>query len=124
VQLHGDESPADVRRIRGVRVIKAFRVGDDFDFGEASRYPGALLFDARVEGAYGGTGRTFDWRLLKKAPAGRPLILSGGLNPRNVREAVRLVKPYGVDASSSLERSPGKKDPKLVKEFIRNAKKI
>jgi phosphoribosylanthranilate isomerase len=124
VQLHGDESPADVRALKGIRVIKAFRVGKDFDVSGVKRFPAdAYLFDAKVAGQYGGTGKKFDWKILKKLKGLRkPMIVSGGLGPDNVKSAVRFLTPYGVEASSCVESRPGKKNRKLVKDFIRNAK--
>lgn len=126
VQLHGDESPADVRALKGLRVIKAFRVGEDLDTSSVKRFPAdAYLFDAKVTGQYGGTGKIFDWDVLKKLKGLRkPVIVSGGLSPRNVKSAVRFLKPYGVEASSCVESRPGKKNMKLVKDFIRNAKSV
>lgn len=124
VQLHGKESPAAARQLTGLKRIKAFRAGAGVDWKKINTYPAeAFLFDTSVGGRFGGTGQSFNWALLKKRPFTRPLIVSGGLGPSNVREAVRMLTPYGVDASSALERSPGKKDPRLVKEFIQNAKK-
>lgn len=125
VQLHGDESPADVRALKKLHVLKAFRVDGRFDASVLKHYGAAkaFLFDTKAEGVYGGTGKTFDWKVLKRAGAKRPVVLSGGLNPKNVARAVRTVRPFAVDVSSGVERSPGKKDHRLVKEFVRNAKK-
>ena len=122
-QLHGDEGPDTLRSLASLRVIKAFRVGGDFDVKVFRKFPAdAFLFDAKMEGAAGGTGKRFDWNILKgRLPRG-PFIISGGLDPKNVREAVRFFRPYGVDVSSGVESAPGKKDPRLVKEFIQNAK--
>jgi phosphoribosylanthranilate isomerase len=82
---------------------------------------GALpLVDTADDSIYGGTGRTFDWRLV--AGLERDFVLAGGLGPHNVEEAVRLVRPWGVDASSGLEAAPGIKDPGKVIDFVRKAK--
>ncbi len=126
VQLHGAEDPREAHLLsRAVRVIKAFRVGPDFDAAAAAAYPAdALLFDAYVPGIAGGTGRVFDWKRLAGRRWRTPIVLSGGLTPANVARAVKNLAPYGVDTSSGVERSPGKKAPALVKEFIRNAKRI
>lgn len=126
VQLHGGETRADVRALKGLRVIKAFRVGPGFNTAALKDHPAdAFLFDAKVPGQYGGTGRKFDWMILKKIRGLRkPVIVSGGLTPGNVAAAVRYLKPYGVESSSGVERRPGKKDAKLVQDFIHNAKKI
>ncbi len=123
IQLHGDEDPAYVKKISGYKVIKTFRVGDAFDWGRIKDYDAdAFLFDAKVEGKFGGTGKSFDWGILKSKKFDRPVIISGGLNADNVKEAVRALAPYGVEASSGVEKIPGKKDPRLVGEFIKNAK--
>lgn len=124
VQLHGDEKPEMLEGLKGVRTIKAFRVGADFCAADARRYGvDAFLFDAKVEGRYGGTGHSFEWKLLRDARFGRPVIISGGLDASNVAKVVRMLSPYGVEASSGVESKPGKKNPKLVERFIRNAKK-
>jgi len=125
-QLHGHEPAADMAGLKGLKVIKAFHVDADYRAGILKSYAGAdaFLFDSKIAGQFGGTGRTFDWNLLKKSSAGKPVIVSGGLHPGNAAKAVRFFKPYGVDVSSGVEKSPGKKDLKLMKEFIRNAKKI
>ncbi len=124
IQLHGSESAAVARTLmRDVRVIKAFRVGPGFEADVAAKYEAdAFLFDSRIEGLAGGTGKTFDWDLVRRR-FDRPMIVSGGLNAKNVGKAIRLLKPFGVDTSSGVERAPGKKDPKLVEEFIRHAKR-
>ena len=127
VQLHGDESPAYCRRLAagGLRVIKALRVGQDFDAGEAARYQGAeaVLLDAFCSAERGGTGRTFDWSTALEV-RGRvaQLYLAGGLTPGNVSEAVRRVAPDAVDVCSGVERAPGVKDPALVRAFLKAAR--
>ncbi len=118
VQLHGDEQPEDCR-LEPLPVIKALRVKDAASLDGADRYPvSALLLDAWSAEHYGGTGKRFDWQLVKQLTGRRPLILAGGLSPENVIDAVRLVKPYAVDVSSGVEAAPGKKDPMKVAEFI------
>jgi phosphoribosylanthranilate isomerase len=81
----------------------------------------AYLFDTFSRSKFGGTGRTFDWSLLSDIK--HPIFLSGGLNPDNVNKAIKKAHPAWVDASSTLELAPGKKDPKRVRKFIRAAKK-
>ncbi len=123
VQLHGNEAPRGLEALFPLKVIKAFRVSSKADLrGLESYSPDAFLFDAKMAGQYGGTGKSFDWDLLKGVKVARPLILSGGLVPDNVRQAIRVVRPYGVDVSSGVEKSPGKKDPEKVRKFIINAK--
>ncbi len=125
-QLHGDESPEDCRRLveQGLRVIRGLRVKGPETIAQIDDFTGcAILLDAYVKGALGGTGETFDWELASQAAEARPIILSGGLKPENVAEAVRRVQPYGVDASSGLEGAVlARKDPKRVLDFIQNTR--
>ena len=122
VQLHGDESPAFCKRIK-CRVIKAVRVKDAASLKEMSRYEvDGFLLDTYKENQWGGTGKVFDWELATRAKKYGPVILAGGLNPRNVKTAIKKVQPYGVDVSSGVEQSPGKKDPKKVKAFLKAAR--
>ncbi|NIA15401.1 MAG: phosphoribosylanthranilate isomerase [Nitrospiraceae bacterium] len=122
VQLCGEESVEDCRAL-GPRAIKAFGVPAGFDSRAMLAYPAsAYLLDASVRGAHGGTGVTCDWQRARDAVAlGRPIILAGGLTPDNVAEAVRTVRPYGVDTSGGVERAPGKKDHERIRRFIENA---
>ena len=123
VQLHGDESPAFCKKIK-VRVIKAVRVKDSGSLKGLSRYPvDGLLLDTYKQDRWGGTGKVFDWELAIRAKKYGPVILAGGLSPRNVKAAIKKVKPYGVDVSSGVEQSPGKKDPKKVKAFLKAVRK-
>ena len=125
-QLHGDESPEDCRWLieRGLRVIRALRVKGPETIAQIDVFPDcAILLDAYVKGALGGTGETFDWELARRAADARPIILSGGLKPENVGEAVSSVQPYGVDSSSGVEGAVlGRKDPERVLGFIQNAR--
>ncbi len=122
VQLHGDEDHHFCHRLRryGAKIIKVFRVGEDFDPAILKDYNvDGFLFDAYNEGVFGGTGKTFDWRLLKDIKGQhKPFILSGGLNSQNVIELVNEMKPYAVDVASGVESAPGKKDHRLLTEFI------
>lgn len=118
LQFHGDESDAVCARF-GRPWIKAARMRAEVDLVEfAACHPGArgILVDAFVDG-YGGGGKTFDWSLI---PPGfdRPLILSGGLDPLNVGEAVRRVRPWAVDVSSGVELAKGIKDAALMAAFV------
>src|SRR5215210_9551221 len=118
VQLHGDEGPEDVTAARegGVKVIKALRVRDAADLAEIDGYGADLyLLDAYSEKARGGTGTRFDWGLAKSLKGRANILISGGLGPENVRDAVSYFEPWGVDASSSLESAPGKKDRDRVR---------
>lgn len=123
VQLHGEESPGEVSAVSGaVKAIKAIRVRDASSLQGLERYEhaSALLFDAHVPGALGGTGHTFDWALLDEAlqRLEKPWILAGGLTPENVEAAIARRRPYAVDTSSGVESRPGVKDEARVREFI------
>lgn len=123
LQFHGDESPSACRR-HGRPYIKALRVRPGTDLLEcAARYRDArgLLLDAYVPGVPGGTGERFDWSLLPDTLP-LPVVLSGGLTPENVAEAVRRVRPWAVDVSSGVEASKGIKDARRVAQFIFEAK--
>ena len=124
-QLHGDETPEVVAEIRagGLAVMKAVRVRNAADVADVERYGADLyLLDAYSERARGGTGETFDWEVAKSLGGRANIVVSGGLGPENVREAVGLFEPYGVDASSSLEDAPGRKNEERVRRFILAAK--
>jgi phosphoribosylanthranilate isomerase len=122
VQLHGDEGPAfctAVAERTGTRVIKALRIGSGADIRAAERYHTDLhLLDAAAGAAYGGTGRTWDWDLVARRHSKVPLVLSGGLTPDNVAEAVAAVRPWAVDVSSGVESAPGIKDPAKLEAFF------
>jgi phosphoribosylanthranilate isomerase len=123
LQFHGDETPADCAR-HGRPYIKAIRVNPDTDLLKcAADFDAArgLLLDAFVPGVPGGTGERFDWNLIPPNLP-RPVILSGGLDPGNVAEAVRTVRPWAVDVSSGVEASKGIKDAQKIARFIANAK--
>jgi phosphoribosylanthranilate isomerase len=124
VQLHGNESLKDCRRCAPYRVIKAFRVRKGFDVRKCETYKtDAYLFDTYSQKIIGGTGTAFDWSILSKKRFTRKIFLSGGLNSRNVSRAMRAAQPDWVDASSSLESYPGKKDSRKMAAFIRAAKR-
>jgi len=129
IQLHGEEPPAIVADLNG-RAYKALRPRSaeeaDIDIPwylelGPSQGPG-LLLDAAVEGAYGGTGRHADWEIARRWRQATKLLLAGGLTPDNVAQAVRIVQPWGVDVSSGVEISPGRKDPYKVRDFIAAAR--
>jgi len=118
VQLHGDETPAYCRRIPR-KVVKAIRVEDKNSLRQMDSYNvNGFLLDSYSEQQHGGTGKTFDWSLAKQAKKSGPVILAGGLNPDNVAEAVRRVRPYAVDVCSGVEKIPGIKDPVRLQAFI------
>ncbi|TAN62070.1 phosphoribosylanthranilate isomerase [bacterium] len=124
VQLHGDESPEYCRGVNA-KVIKAIRVRGIDDINGLKDYNEktcAFLLDAYVRGLPGGTGKTCNWSLAAEAKKYNRIILSGGLTPDNVKDAVNQVKPYAVDVSSGVEKSPGKKDHDKTLKFIAAAK--
>ncbi len=127
VQLHGDEGPAfcgEVPRRTGARVIKAAQVAGPGDVRDLERYHVDFhLLDARAQAPQkqalrGGTGETFDWTLLSERRSKVPLILSGGLNARNVAEAIAATRPFAVDSASGTESAPGKKDEEKLRAFF------
>ncbi|MHB0982781.1 MAG: phosphoribosylanthranilate isomerase [Thiobacillus sp.] len=123
LQFHGDETPADCARF-GRPFIKAERVNRESDLLKcAADFDTArgLLLDAWVPGMPGGTGERFDWSLIP-SDLPKPVILSGGLTPDNVAEAVRRVRPWAVDVSSGVEVTKGIKDAYLIAQFIAKAK--
>lgn len=125
LQLHGDESPEFCQKFKNYRIIKAFRIKDKIDLPNILRYRTfAYLFDTYVKSKIGGTGKEFNWRLLKNLSGiKKPIFLSGGLNEKNVQKAIKSVRPDWVDISSSVEIRPGEKNHKKVKNFISLARK-
>jgi phosphoribosylanthranilate isomerase len=120
LQFHGDESPGFCKQFAPVKVVKAFRIRNaDSLRGLPAYVTDAWLLDSCVADAVGGTGEKFNWDLACAAKEhGQPIILAGGLTPENVAEAVHEVWPYGVDVSSGVESTPGRKDQQLVRDFI------
>ena len=120
VQLHGDESPAFAAQLKQHQVIKAFGVNDGFEPTLAAAFPAnTILLDAFDRRLHGGTGRTIDWSIARATRELVPrLILAGGLSAENVAAAIAKVRPYGVDACSALESSPGKKDHEHLRSFV------
>ncbi len=122
LQIHG-ETPPDSLSGLPRRTLKAIQVGPGFDPEQALRYVGSvdgiLLDTGTADGARGGTGRAFDWKLAGAVRAGAPyLVLAGGLRPDNVRQAIEAVRPDAVDVSSGVEAEPGRKDPVAVRAFV------
>lgn len=126
LQFHGDETPEYLKTFRPIKTVKAFRIQNEKSLKKIGEYDtaDAFLLDSFSRGKAGGTGKAFNWELaLEAKKRKKPLILSGGLNPQNVAEAVEKVKPYAVDVSSGVELYPGRKDLKKVRAFIENAKR-
>lgn len=124
-QLHADETPQTVAAIRegGVKVVKALRVRDADSLARMNEYAADLyLLDSFSEKARGGTGERFDWALAEAVRGCDNILISGGITPDNVREALQFFEPRGIDASSSLESAPGEKDAEKVRRFVGAAK--
>ncbi len=123
-QLHGDESPASAAAIgrgrAGLPVIKAFRVAPGFRPAVLARFEAAraFLLDGFSPGLRGGTGRTVDWALARRAARYGKIILAGGLNPENIAEAIRAARPAAVDVNSGVESAPGRKDPAKLRALF------
>jgi phosphoribosylanthranilate isomerase len=123
LQLHGDEGPAfcaEVARRTGCRVIKAARIrsGADLQALRAFRACDLHLLDNHAPGSWGGTGEAFDWSLLAEHRPRVPFVLSGGLHPGNVGDAIATVHPFAVDVASGVEAEPGIKDPEKLEAFF------
>ena len=127
VQLHGDEGPsycAEVARRTGCKVIKAVKVRTQADVRVLrSFHTDFHLLDSGSAAAPGGTGTTWDWGLVDELSGGVPLIASGGLNPDNVADAIRTLRPYAVDSASGTEAEPGIKDPAKLEAFFAAAER-
>ena len=122
-QLHGNETSEMVQSLDG-RAFKAFRGVLQSINGFAREDAPALLVDASLKGAYGGTGVTADWSAAAELAQHYPLLLAGGLTPENVTAAVRQVRPWGVDVASGVESSPGSKDAHKMKAFVQAVKRL
>lgn len=120
IQLHGDESPEYCRHLKGHYVIKALAAGSDSDAQRANDYEvEAILLDTKDNALRGGTGRVFDWSIAQKIRRAVPkLFLAGGLGVQNIEAAIISVDPYGVDACSALEETPGKKNHERMRAFV------
>ncbi|VAX35336.1 Phosphoribosylanthranilate isomerase [hydrothermal vent metagenome] len=122
VQFHGEETPVYCKRFKDYKIIKAFRIGEYFHVDLLKKYKvDSFLFDAYQEGAEGGTGKTFNWDVLKGQKFDKPFIISGGLGADNIQKAISTFStpiPYAFDLSSSLEKSPGIKNPRLIRAFF------
>lgn len=135
IQLHGDEPPEFLDKLKGRSILKAFRIAQD-GWSHVDRFlqeckqrgvlPSAVLVDSAPPGEFGGSGQTLDWNEIQTGQSvlsGLPLVLAGGLTPFNVTDAISLVKPAAVDVASGVESKPGIKDLMLIRAFITSAKK-
>ena len=132
LQFHGDETPdycagfsvMDIEGKGPYKIIKAFRIKDEGSLKGINSYnTDYYMLDAYSSKEKGGTGKSFDWSMVENFEFLKPVILSGGLAPDNVRDAIDRLSPYGVDVSSGVEASPGKKDLLLMRKFVENARK-
>jgi len=121
VQLHGSESPDEVQTLaRAFRVIKAFPVRPGFRIATLKKYSAAsaLLLDGFRAGVHGGTGRTADWSVARRANGYGRVILAGGITPKNVVQAISEARPFAVDVASGVESAPRKKDPGALRALM------
>ncbi|MAL16368.1 MAG: phosphoribosylanthranilate isomerase [Balneola sp.] len=130
VQLHGDES-VEYCELVDKPIIKVIHIEEEtvpylleHQIDKYSKVAEFLLFDTKIEGLWGGTGKSFDWNMLNEASIDIPFFLSGGLNAENIKEATETVQPYAIDVSSSLEQKPGLKDFEKVEIFMDQMKTI
>jgi phosphoribosylanthranilate isomerase len=122
VQLHGDESPATVSQVaRALPVIKAVRVRNSFRATNLQKFKraSAFLLDGFHPRRRGGTGKSFEWAIARRAKRNGRVFLAGGLTPKNVADAIRAAKPFAIDVCSGVEAKPGKKDPERVESLLR-----
>ncbi len=126
LQFHGEETARYCHSFmeKGYEVIKTFRIKDKMSLKRIDEYNvSTFLFDTYAGDSKGGTGLPFDWELIEDRPyVHEKLFLAGGLNVTNLRKAIQKIHPFAVDVASGVEKTPGKKDPKLLEEFIRIAK--
>jgi len=123
IQLHGDETPSYVKQIERP-VIKSFRVDNNFDFAILNEYENcSFLLDNFAENEPGGTGKSFDWKLIPEKLKNK-IILAGGVSSKNIEEIFVNIKPSGVDLVTSVEKYPGKKDENKLKEFFNIVNKL
>lgn len=128
LQLHGDETPELCAQLKKrIKIFKAFRLQNEDDIENLDNYDvDGFVLDTFVQNMYGGTGKTSVWQLAKiaKDSSVTPIILSGGLNPQNIINAIKTVRPDIIDVSSGIEKEVGKKDPEKLKEFINKIKAL
>jgi phosphoribosylanthranilate isomerase len=133
IQLHGDETPPMMAELAGRRLLKAFRCSSD-ELRPLTEFlqrcedlgcrPSGVLIDAYQPNAFGGTGHTANWSLVRKLAdllLDIPIVLAGGLSPENVAAAIEATRPAAVDTASGVEDEPGRKDPQRVRAFTGNA---
>ena len=124
MQLSGDEEPQDLfelgeRAFRAVRCVGPNMMDQISSVIPQRQNPPALLVDANTPGLYGGTGKGSDWNQARMVSKRYPILLAGGLNPSNVKHAIEVVEPWGVDVASGIEKAPGEKDRDKMIEFVK-----
>lgn len=120
VQFHGSEDVNIIKKCK-LKTIKAIKIENNISLEEISKYYNYVdyfLFDTKIGGKIGGTGKTFNWEILREVDIKKPFILAGGLGPENIEEAIKTVKPNAIDLNSKVELFPGKKDISAIKEII------
>ena len=125
LQFHGDETPDFIWKVKGYKIIKAFRIKNKASLKDIDKYPvDYYLFDTFKKDSFGGTGAHFNWDILKGLKIAKPFFLSGGLNPKNIICAIKAARPDWVDVSSAVEAKPGIKDKELLRDFIHKARSL
>ncbi|MEI7639926.1 MAG: phosphoribosylanthranilate isomerase [bacterium] len=128
VQLQGKESIAQVKKVKAKMVVKGIRVKTSAqvktDIKKYEKYVDGFVFDGFVKNIYGGTGKKFDWKVLKAIKIKKPFFLAGGIGPENAVMAVKSCQPWGLDISSGVEKVPGKKDHKKIDALFKNIKSV
>lgn len=126
LQFHGHESPEFCQRFKAYKIIKAFRIKNNMGLKNILRYKTfAYLFDTFIKSKIGGTGRNFNWKLITdiRTDIKCPIFLSGGINAKNVKKAITSMHPEWIDVSSSLEKRPGRKDHRKIRDFFEEVRK-
>lgn len=127
LQLHGDESPGYCAELSNDRyVIKTLAVSNDFEIETVQGYAvEAIMLDTKHNALRGGTGRVFDWSIASEVNEVVPkLFLAGGLAPENIEDAIKIVRPYAIDACSALEDEPGRKNHDRMRAFVETARNV
>lgn len=121
IQFHGSEDISLIKKCN-LKTIKAIKIENEKSLSDIALYQNFvdyILFDTKIENKIGGTGKAFEWNILKKANITKPYILAGGIGPENVSQAIATLKPAAIDLNSKVEKSPGKKDINLIKQTLK-----
>jgi len=126
VQLSGEEKPSYIKKIKGAKIIKVIRIKDKKslikDINKYKKIVHLFLFDTYDKNKFGGTGKTFNWNIIKGVSV--PYFVAGGIGPSNVKNVITKLNPYGVDVNSGVELYPGKKSFQKIKKLFKEIKKI